>query len=110
MNLTRGFPSTTRVRTLLSEQDGIALLMVLVVITILASLVVSFTDTTQKHLRVTQYYKNRLQAYWAAQAGLQAAAGLLKMDPQAGKPAGQTLFRPFRSRPGSVPAAVRRSS
>jgi type II secretory pathway component PulK len=72
----------------LSGQDGIALLMVLVVITILTTLVVSFTDTTQKHLRVTQYYKNRLQAYWAAQSGLQAAAGLLRMDPQAGKAAG----------------------
>jgi type II secretory pathway component PulK len=64
--------------------------MVLVVITILTTLVVSFTDTTQKHLQVTQYYKNRLQAYWAAQSGLQAAAALLKMDPYAGKAAGAT--------------------
>jgi len=91
MNLFSGLSSTSsRVRTRLSGQDGIALLMVLVVITILTTLVVSFTDTTQKHLRVTQYYKNRLQAYWAAQSGLQAAAGLLKMDPYAGKAAGAT--------------------
>jgi Tfp pilus assembly protein PilX len=89
MTLISGFASTSsRVRVLLSGQDGIALLMVLVVITILTTLVVSFTDTTQKHLRVTQYYKNRLKAYWAAQSGLQAAAGLLRMDPFAAEPAG----------------------
>jgi len=89
MKFISGFSSTSfRVRTLLSGQDGIALLMVLVVITILTTLVVSFTDTTQKHLRVTQYYKNRLQAYWAAQSGLQAAASLLRMDPYAAEPAG----------------------
>jgi len=54
--------------------------MVLVVITILTTLVVSFIETTQKHLQVTQYSKNRLQAYWAAQSGLQAATALLKMN------------------------------
>jgi len=69
-----------RIRSALSGQDGIALLMVLVVITILTTLVVSFTETTQKHLQVTQYSKNRLQAYWAAQSGLQAATALLKMS------------------------------
>lgn len=69
----------SKIRAKLSGQDGIALLMVLVVITILTTLVVSFTDTTQKHLKVTQYYKNKLQAYWAAQSGLQAAVGLLRM-------------------------------
>jgi type II secretory pathway component PulK len=89
MNILSGLSCAfSRARTLVSGQDGIALLMVLVVITILTTLVVSFTDTTQKHLRVTQYYKNRLQAYWAAQSGLQAAAGLLRMDPGAGNPAG----------------------
>jgi type II secretory pathway component PulK len=67
-------------RSALSGQDGIALLMVLVVITVLTTLVVSFTDTTQKHLQVTQYYKNRLNAYWAAQSGLQAAVALLRMN------------------------------
>jgi len=72
-----------RIRSALSGQDGIALLMVLVVITILTTLVVSFTETTQKHLKVTQYSKNRLQAYWAAQSGLQAATALLKMGAQA---------------------------
>jgi type II secretory pathway component PulK len=75
----------SRIRSLLGGRDGIALLIVLVVITILTTLVVSFTDTTQKHLLVTQYYKNRLQAYWAAQSGLQAAVALLKNDPQAGE-------------------------
>lgn len=73
---------------MLSGQDGIALLMVLVVITILTTLVVSFTETTQKHLQVTQYSKNRLQAYWAAQSGLQAATALLRtsatLQPDAG--------------------------
>jgi len=72
----------SRIRSALSGQDGIALLMVLVVITILTTLVVSFIDTTQKHLQVTQFYKNRLQAYWAAQSGLQATVALLKMDAQ----------------------------
>ncbi len=66
------------VRSRLSGQEGIALLLVLVVITILAALVVSFTETTQKHLQVTQYSKNRLQAYWAAQSGVQAAVALLR--------------------------------
>lgn len=77
-------PPLSRVRSLLAGREGIALLIVLVVITILTTLVVSFTDTTQKHLLVTQYYKHRLQAYWAAQSGLQAAVALLKNDPQAG--------------------------
>ena len=71
-----------RIRSALAGQDGIALLMVLVVITILTTLVVSFTETTQKHLQVTQYSKNRLQAYWAAQSGLQAATALLRMNAQ----------------------------
>ena len=79
---------SSRIRSALAGQDGIALLMVLVVITILTTLVVSFTETTQKHLKVTQYSKNRLQAYWAAQSGLQAATALLrmsaKMQPNAG--------------------------
>jgi len=79
-----------RIRSALSGQDGIALLMVLVVITILTTLVVSFTETTQKHLKVTQYSKNRLQAYWAAQSGLQAATALLRMSAQASAAAGQT--------------------
>jgi len=70
----------SRIRSTLSGQDGIALLMVLVVVTILTTLVVSFTETTQKHLQVTQYSKNRLQAYWAAQSGLQAATALLRMS------------------------------
>jgi type II secretory pathway component PulK len=76
-------PFLCRIRGILSRQDGIALLMVLVVVTLLTTMVVSFTDTTQKHLKVTQHYKDRLQAYWAAQSGLQAAAGLLIMDAQA---------------------------
>jgi hypothetical protein len=72
--------ASSRIKSALTGQEGIALLMVLVVITILTTLVVSFTETTQKHLQVTQYSKNRLQAYWAAQSGLQAATGLLKMS------------------------------
>jgi hypothetical protein len=76
---------SSRIRSALSGQDGIALLMVLVVITILTTLVVSFTETTQKHLKVTQYSKNRLQAYWAAQSGLQAATALLRMNALAQK-------------------------
>ena len=59
-------------------------------ITILTTLVVSFTETTQKHLQVTQYSKNRLQAYWAAQSGLQAATALLKMGAQASALQGQS--------------------
>ncbi len=86
------FSISARIRSALSGQDGIALLMVLVVITILAALVVSFTDTTQKHLQVTQYYKNKLQAYWAAQSGLQATVGLLRMNDRMSAQAGQTKF------------------
>jgi hypothetical protein len=81
MRLMGYLPSiSSRIRSALSGQDGIALLMVLVVITILTTLVVSFIETTQKHIQVTQYSKNRLQAYWAAQSGLQAATALLKMS------------------------------
>lgn len=86
-----GYLSSTssRIKSALAGQDGIALLMVLVVITILTTLVVSFTETTQKHLQVTQYSKNRLQAYWAAQSGLQAATALLKMNAQMRATTGQ---------------------
>jgi len=54
--------------------------MVLVVISILTIMVVSFTDTTQKHLYVTQYYKDRLQAYQTAQSGLQALTAVLRQS------------------------------
>jgi len=64
--------------TLRTNESGVALLMVLVVITILTTMVVSFTDTTQKNLQVTQYYKDRLQAYNTAQSGLEVAAAVLK--------------------------------
>ena len=61
-----------KISSRLSSQDGLALLMVLFVVTVLTTMVVSFTDTTQKHLHLTRHYKNRLQAYWSAQSGIQA--------------------------------------
>jgi hypothetical protein len=69
----------------LRSQRGIALLMVLAVVTLLAALVVSFTDSTQKHLALTAHQKNRLQAYWTAQAGIQLAVQALSLSGQAGK-------------------------
>lgn len=58
---------------LLADEQGAALLMVLIIITILTTMVVSFTDTTQKNLNVAQYYKDKLHAYLAAQSGLETA-------------------------------------
>jgi len=75
-------PLFSRIRTVLSGRDGVALLMVLFVVVALTSLVVSITDTTQRHLHLTQYYKNRLQAFWTAQSGIQAAVALLQLDAQ----------------------------
>ena len=66
----------------LTRRDGVALLMVIFIITALTALVVSFMDTTQRHLHLTQYYKNNLQAYWTAQSGIQAAAAVLQADKQ----------------------------
>jgi len=56
--------------------------MVLLVVTLLTAMVVSFLDTTQKHLHVTANYKNRLQAFWTAQSGIQLATQLLAMSAQ----------------------------
>jgi len=57
--------------------------MVLLVVTLLTAMVVSFLDTTQKHLHVTANYKNRLQAFWTAQSGIQLTTQLLAMSAQA---------------------------
>ncbi len=70
------------IRTVLAGRSGVALLMVLFVVVVLTSLVVSLTDTTQRHIHLTQYYKNRLQAFWTAQSGIQAAVALLQLDAQ----------------------------
>jgi len=56
--------------------------MVLFVVVALTSLVVALTDTTQRHLHLTQYYKNRLQAFWTAQSGIQAGVAILQLDTQ----------------------------
>lgn len=69
----------------LRSQRGIALLMVLAVVTLLAALVVSFTDSTQKHLALTAHQKNRLQAYWTAQSGIQLAVQALSLSGQASR-------------------------
>lgn len=69
----------------LRTRRGIALLMVLAVVTLLAALVVSFTDSTQKHLALTAHQKNRLQAYWTAQSGIQLAVQALSLSGQASK-------------------------
>lgn len=66
----------------LNRRDGVALLMVIFIITALTALVVTFMDTTQRHLHLTQYYKNNLQAYWTAQSGIQAASAVLQADAQ----------------------------
>jgi len=63
-------------------QSGVALLIVLVVVTLLTAMVVSFLDTTQKHLHVTANYKNRLQAFWTAQSGIQLATRALALSLQ----------------------------
>jgi len=75
-------PLFSRARQTLSGQEGVALLMVLFVVVALTTLVVSLTDTTQRHLHLTQYYKNRLQAQWTAQSGIQAAVAILQLDAQ----------------------------
>jgi hypothetical protein len=75
-------PLLHRVRRTLAGQEGVALLMVLFVVVALAALVVSLTETTQRHLHLTQYYKNRLQAQWTAQSGIQAAVAILQLDAQ----------------------------
>lgn len=69
----------------LRNRSGVALLMTLAVVALLSSLVVSFTDSTQKYLALTAHQKNRLQAYWAAQSGIQLAVQALSLSGQASK-------------------------
>ncbi|MEW6441487.1 MAG: hypothetical protein AB1640_11180 [bacterium] len=66
------------------RESGMALLIVIFIVTLLTAMIVSFADTTQKHLKVTVNYKNRLQAYWTAQSGMQMAAQLLTLSAQQG--------------------------
>ncbi len=79
------FGFSLRVPGPLRSRRGIALLMALAVVTLLASLVVSFTDSTQKYLALTAHQKNRLQAYWTAQSGIQLAVQALSLSGQASK-------------------------
>jgi len=82
MSPPRSAPSRPRAGELLRRKKGVALLMVLFVMVALTSIVVSLTDTTQRHLHLTAYYKNHLQAFWTAQSGIQAGVALLQLDHQ----------------------------
>jgi len=67
---------------ILARQEGIALLMAIFITATLAALAVSFSTSTQRHLQLTRYYKNNVQAYWTAQSGIQAAAAVLRLSRQ----------------------------
>ena len=78
----QSLPAPGRLPTVLHREEGIALLMAIFVTVTLAALATSFSVSTQRHLHLTRYYKDGVQAYWAAQSGIQSASALLTLARQ----------------------------
>jgi len=61
-------------------ERGMALLIVLVVVTLLATLLVEFAFSTLVELRLTETFRDSTQAYYLAKGGVNAGSMLLKAD------------------------------
>lgn len=64
----------------LSNQNGMALLLVLVVVTLLSALLVEFSFSTLVDLRATETFRDRARAYYLARGGIEAARMILQQD------------------------------
>ena len=64
----------------LREQEGVALVITLVVVTILATLLVELTHSTHVNVRIAATFRDDLGAYYVARSGIELALAVLRMD------------------------------
>ena len=64
----------------LNNQDGMALLLVLVIVTLLSALLIDFSFSTLVDLRATETFRDRTKAYYLARGGVEAARMILQQD------------------------------
>jgi len=64
----------------LRDQNGMALLLVLVVVSLLSALVIEFSFSTLVDLRATDTFRDRTKAYYLARGGIEAARKILQED------------------------------
>ncbi|MCK5825644.1 MAG: type II secretion system minor pseudopilin GspK [Desulfuromusa sp.] len=64
----------------LRNQNGMALLLVLVIVALLSALVIEFSFSTLVDLRATETFRDRTKAYYLARGGIEAARTILQED------------------------------
>ncbi len=64
----------------LHNQKGMALLLVLVIISLLSALIIEFSFSTLVDLRATETFRDRIKAYYLARGGIEAARTILQED------------------------------
>jgi len=62
------------------NERGMALLLVLVIVTLLSSLVIEFSFSTLVDLRSTETFRDRTKAYYLSRGGIEAARTILQED------------------------------
>ncbi len=67
----------------LANQQGMALLMVLVIVALLSALLTEFSFSTLVDLRGTETFRDRTKAYYLARGGVEAARMILQDDQNA---------------------------
>jgi len=64
----------------LSNQNGMALLLVLIIVALLSALVIEFSFSTLVDLRATETFRDRTKALYLARGGVEAARTILQED------------------------------
>ncbi|WP_321366222.1 type II secretion system minor pseudopilin GspK [uncultured Desulfuromusa sp.] len=64
----------------LCNQNGMALLLILVIVALLSSLVIEFSFSTLVDLRATETFRDRTKALYLARGGVEAARTILQED------------------------------
>ena len=64
----------------LQNQKGMALLLVLIIVSLLSALVIEFSFSTLVDLRATETFRDRTKAYYLARGGIDAARVILQQD------------------------------
>ena len=64
----------------LHNQKGMALLLVLIIVSLLSALIIEFSFSTLVDLRATETFRDRTKAYYLARGGIEAARMILQED------------------------------
>ncbi len=62
------------------NQNGMALLLVLIIVALLSALVIEFSFSTLVDLRATETFRDRTKAYYLSRGGIEAARMILQED------------------------------